>query len=103
MTTCAGRLNALADELQAATTAPQTADAAVPSQYTESYLRLLKHNRISERLDQEVLAMRLFAARNHRARWLDDFAHGIYVMEMRWAYMPARQWKHHVGVAKGAA
>jgi len=88
-------LNALADELQAATAAPQTADA--PDR-DHRRLCVIRRRAIERELEEE----RRRDVQERRARWLDDFAHGIYVMEMRWAYLLARQWKHHVGAAKGA-
>jgi hypothetical protein len=85
-------MQALADELRAATAAPQTADAPDLNRYRIHAIR-------TRAIEREVIRERRQEERDRRARWLNDFAHGIYVMELHWTRMLVSSATHRVGVS----
>lgn len=87
MSVCVDRLNVLADEFQAATTQPKTADA---SDLNRLRIHAMHIKVVQERRREE---------RERRDHWLEKFAHGIYVMELHWTRMLASSATHRVGVS----
>ena len=86
-------LRMLADELQATTTSPKTADAPDLTHYRIHAIR-------TRVIEQEVIKERRQEEHDRRARWLNDFAHGIYVLELQWACLLARSATRNVGVSE---
>jgi len=86
-------LRVLANELQATTATPQTADASDLTHYRIHAIRV-------RAIEREVIKERRREEHNRRARWLNDFAHGIYVLELQWACLLTRSATHHVGVSE---
>ena len=92
MSVCVDRLNVLADEFQAATTQPKTADAS-------DLNRLRIHAMHIRAIECKVVQERRREERERRDHWLEKFAHGIYVMELHWTRMLASSATHRVGVS----
>lgn len=55
----------------------ETADAVVPKKYIHRV----------RKADRDVYMDRMRESGNRRHSWLENFAHGIYITEMRWTYM----------------
>jgi hypothetical protein len=85
-------LRALADELQIATATPKTADASILNCYRIHAMHI-------RAIEREVIKARRQEERDRRDNWLDNFAHGIYVMELHWARLLAGSATHRVGVS----
>ena len=92
MSACVDRLNTLADELQAATTSPKTGDAP-------DLNRQRIHAMYMQAIERKVIRERRREEREQRDHWLDNFAHGIYVMELHWARLLASSATHRVGIS----
>ena len=92
MSACVNRLQVLADELQATTVTPKTADALNPNRLRIHAMHMLA-------IERKVVRERRREERERRDNWLDKFAHGIYVMELHWTRMLARSATHRVGIS----
>jgi hypothetical protein len=50
-------------------------------------------------IERKLLRERRSEECEQRDHWLEKFAHGIYVMELRWTRLLARSATHRVGIS----